>query len=79
MPRDGGIEARNVRRVLGGAAAADATDGVDHLSGLEDVELVQVGAHVCLQILDHATNIRDVRLGVRQSAGELTLEAQGNT
>lgn len=46
---------------------------MDHLSGLEDVELVQVGAHVILHVLDHATEVGNVRLGVRHRGRETGL------
>jgi len=69
------IEVRDVVRVLHGARVLFAQH-VDHLTGLEDVQLVQIGAHVVLHVFYHAANIGDVGFDVRHT-GRLAGLKQG--
>ena len=64
------VEVCDVVRVLHGAGVLFAQN-VDHLTGLEDVQLVQIGAHVIFHVFYHAANIGDVGFDVRH-AGRLT-------
>ncbi len=60
------VEVCDVVRVLHGAGVLFAQH-VDHLPGLEDVQLVQIGAHVVLHVFYHTANIGDVGFDVRHA------------
>lgn len=60
------VEVCDVVRVLHGARVLFAQH-VDHLAGLEDVQLVQIGTHVVLHVFYHAANIGDVGFDVRHT------------
>ena len=52
---------------------AESPKRVNHLSGLLNIELVEVRAHVRLHVLDHAADVGDVRLLFCQVGRQLRL------
>jgi hypothetical protein len=60
-------------------AGVQLPEGVDHLARLQYVQLVEVGAHVVLHVLDHAPDVGDVRLRVSQPGGQRGLFAQAQS
>jgi hypothetical protein len=74
----GGVEVGDVIGVLGGACMLLAQH-IDHLSGFENVELVEVGAHVVLHVFYHAANVRNVCLDIGQAGGQTCLQKAQKT
>ena len=73
MAQHGSVKVGDVVGVVLGGSGVQLPQGVDDFARLEDVQLVEVAAHVVLHVLDHASNVRNVRLGVRQTRGQAGL------
>lgn len=77
VAHDRSIEIGNVHGILVGSSAR-GSQGVDHLSSLQNVQLIHVRPHVSLHVFNHATNVGDVSLGIGQTSGQLRLNIVSN-
>mmetsp|Transcript_19505 Transcript_19505/g.44096 ORF Transcript_19505/g.44096 Transcript_19505/m.44096 type:complete len:205 (+) Transcript_19505:116-730(+) len=70
-----GVQGGDVIHVLI-RACVQLAQRVDHFSGLEDVQLVEVGAHLDLHVFDHAPDVRYVCLRLTHTRSERSLSRE---